>query len=114
MSALERAAVILEIVFCAAWEVAAYFFDRGMVSKKEKGAGKGKQPANKPAIAEIPEDPSDDEFKDPVNYAIIQCLEALVIKRGGPASQTVNSVWGGSEYSIWLIVPFRNRCWQIW
>lgn len=83
--------------FCAEWWVAA-ILGGGMMSTKGKVAGKGKQPANKPAIPVAPE-PSDDEFDDPVNFAIIQCLEALVRKRRGPALQALSSA-GGKQMSF--------------
>lgn len=62
-----------------------------MAPKKSKGKGKGKQPAPKgPAPKEpVPAMPvsSDDEAEDLVNAVILQKLETLVKKRGGPVAQ---------------------------
>lgn len=52
------------------------------------GACKGKQPAPKKLKVVTPASPAslDDESEDPVNVAIVQQLEALVRKWGGPVS----------------------------
>lgn len=59
-----------------------------MVSKKGKGARKGKQPAPKKAKTITPA-LSGDESEDLVNQAIVQHLEALVQKQGVLVSLSV-------------------------